>query len=269
MDAYLTTMYFVDPNIICAGGRTQEMFDTQGTGDRLIIQVQNDHINMIISLRLILEGWRYSHWQPRDSSPEQGGGRGWSRMVQSLLLYRDGGSLHPIWLHSRAGLSTDPASSGSWISCFFAIIYVTSNIWQLLFDDGYDGIISGFVWQHFVMIDGLDSGRWEHPDSLAIMGIVDRFQFRNWWNDNKGMIWQTSTMRVGRAGHHGYEHNAPLLLGLPPVHHVPVVHHQRDYLLPSNVSDSRYTILQFCPELPFIFKINSETPFWFLLWKLP
>ena len=42
MDAYLTTMYFVDPNIICAGGRTQEMFDTQGTGDRLIIQVQND-----------------------------------------------------------------------------------------------------------------------------------------------------------------------------------------------------------------------------------
>jgi len=45
---------------------------------------------------------------------------------------------------------------------------------QLLFDDGYDGIISGFVWQHFVMIDGLDSGRWEHPDSLAIMGIVDR-----------------------------------------------------------------------------------------------
>ena len=27
------------------------------------------------------------------------------------------------------------------------------------------------------MIDGLDSGRWEHPDRLAIMGIVDRFQF--------------------------------------------------------------------------------------------
>ena len=118
-------MYFVDPNIICAGGRTQDMFDTQGTGDRLIIQVQNDHINMIISLRLILEGWRYSHWQPRDSSPEQGGGRGWSRMVQSLLLYRDGGSLHPIWLHSRAGLSTDPASSGSWISCFFLPLFMS------------------------------------------------------------------------------------------------------------------------------------------------
>ena len=134
MDAYLTTMYFVDPNIICAGGRTQDMFDTQGTGDRLIIQVQNDNIIMTLSLRLILEGWRYSHWQPRDSSPEQGGGRGWSRMAQSLLLYRDGGSLHPIWLHSRTGLSTDPASSGSLISCHYLchIQHLTASVWRWL-----------------------------------------------------------------------------------------------------------------------------------------
>lgn len=61
MDAYLTTMYFVDPQIICNGGRTQDMFDTQGTGDRLLIQVQNDHNLMILSMRLILEGWRESH----------------------------------------------------------------------------------------------------------------------------------------------------------------------------------------------------------------
>ena len=37
--AYLTSMYFVDPSIICAGGRTQEQFDSQGTGDRLVVQV--------------------------------------------------------------------------------------------------------------------------------------------------------------------------------------------------------------------------------------
>ena len=42
MPAYLTTMYFVDPSIICAGGRTQEQFDSQGTGDRLVIQVGGD-----------------------------------------------------------------------------------------------------------------------------------------------------------------------------------------------------------------------------------
>ena len=37
--AYLTTMYFVDPTIICAGGRTQDQFDSQGTGDRVVVQV--------------------------------------------------------------------------------------------------------------------------------------------------------------------------------------------------------------------------------------
>ena len=37
--AYLTTMYFVDPSLICSGGRTQDQFDSQGTGDRLVVQV--------------------------------------------------------------------------------------------------------------------------------------------------------------------------------------------------------------------------------------
>ena len=38
-EAYVTTMYFVDPDIINNGGRTQEMFDAQGTGDRLVMRV--------------------------------------------------------------------------------------------------------------------------------------------------------------------------------------------------------------------------------------
>ena len=37
--AYLTTIYFTDTNIICNGGRSQDEFDSQGTGDRLIVQV--------------------------------------------------------------------------------------------------------------------------------------------------------------------------------------------------------------------------------------
>lgn len=36
--AYFTTAYFTDPAIICAGGRTEDQFYTQGTGDRLLIQ---------------------------------------------------------------------------------------------------------------------------------------------------------------------------------------------------------------------------------------
>ena len=54
MDAYFTTIYFVDPQLICGGGRTQEMFDSQGTGDRLLIQVTRIHRSL--SLRLTLLG---------------------------------------------------------------------------------------------------------------------------------------------------------------------------------------------------------------------
>ena len=37
-EAYFTTAYFVDPLIICQGGRTQEEFDAQGTGYLLAFQ---------------------------------------------------------------------------------------------------------------------------------------------------------------------------------------------------------------------------------------
>ena len=38
---------------------------------------------------------------------------------------------------------------------------------QLLFDDGYEGIVAGFVWQHFVMIDTL--ARWIVIWSLEVL----------------------------------------------------------------------------------------------------
>lgn len=138
MDAYLTTMYFVDPSIICNGGRSKDMFEDQGTGDRLVIQVGETAIENLVSLPL-----------------------------------------------SKAEAAADPA----WFDhyCFVGMgdhfiqfDYTPDQDCQLvlplqlLFDDGYDGIINGFVWQHFVNIGGLASTRWEHPDSLAIWSIVDR-----------------------------------------------------------------------------------------------
>jgi len=36
---YFTTMYFVDPSLICKGGRSRSEWDSQGTGDRLILQI--------------------------------------------------------------------------------------------------------------------------------------------------------------------------------------------------------------------------------------
>ena len=37
MEAFLTTAYFVDPSVICTG-RTQEEFDMECTGNRLLFQ---------------------------------------------------------------------------------------------------------------------------------------------------------------------------------------------------------------------------------------
>ena len=37
-EVYYTTAYFVDPAVICQGGRSQEDFDTQGTGYTLLFQ---------------------------------------------------------------------------------------------------------------------------------------------------------------------------------------------------------------------------------------
>ena len=43
-EAFYATVYFVDTEIICNGGRTQEEFDDQGTGYR--ISFQNGPTNM-------------------------------------------------------------------------------------------------------------------------------------------------------------------------------------------------------------------------------
>jgi len=37
-DVYLTTAYFVDPELICGNGRDKSSFDASGTGDRLLFQ---------------------------------------------------------------------------------------------------------------------------------------------------------------------------------------------------------------------------------------
>ena len=46
-DVFLTTVYFIDPEKICNGGRTQAEFDVDGTGKKLLFQNGNrpsDHI---------------------------------------------------------------------------------------------------------------------------------------------------------------------------------------------------------------------------------
>lgn len=131
---YVTTMYFVDPAIICDGGRTQEEFDTQGTGNQLNIQVGPNSLE-VVSLpmsksaaiddptwydHLCFNGMG-DHWLQFDYSPDQD--------CQSIL---------PL---------------------------------QLLYDDNLGGILNGFVWMHIANPQG---PQWEHPDELAVSMIVDK-----------------------------------------------------------------------------------------------
>jgi len=42
--AYFSTAYFVDPSIICEGGRSEAEFNSQGVGDRLLFQSSNGYV---------------------------------------------------------------------------------------------------------------------------------------------------------------------------------------------------------------------------------
>ena len=41
--AYFTTAYYVNPEIICEGGRSEAEFKSQGLGDRLLFQTSDGY----------------------------------------------------------------------------------------------------------------------------------------------------------------------------------------------------------------------------------
>jgi len=128
--AWFATAYFVDPTVICAGGRSEADWEAQGTGDRLL--VQNGATDNLISIPLtqaeadIDASW-YNHFC-------------FLGMGEHYLQFD--------YTPSQACESVLP--------------------FQILYDEG---IITGFVWQHFATLPG---GRWEHPDAMAVSAIIDR-----------------------------------------------------------------------------------------------
>jgi len=133
---YLTTMYFVDPEIICNGGRSQEQFDSQGTGDRLVIQV---------------------------------GAEATADNLVALPLSKTEALADPLWFDHFCFVGM----GDHFFQFDYTPEQDCQTVLplQLLYDDNYGGISNGFVWQHMVNLQG---DRWEHPDSLAISMIVDR-----------------------------------------------------------------------------------------------
>ena len=49
-DAYLTTVYFVNPDVICSTGRSQAEFDAEGTGNTLLFQNGQDLVSVPLDL---------------------------------------------------------------------------------------------------------------------------------------------------------------------------------------------------------------------------
>ena len=49
---YYTTTYFVDPEIICNGGRSQIEFNQQGTGYRIAMQNGPDPLSDLVEIPL-------------------------------------------------------------------------------------------------------------------------------------------------------------------------------------------------------------------------
>jgi len=61
-DFYTLTAYFVDPNIICTTGRTADQFNSQGTGDRLVIQNGTNALTSGINIPLTVAEVSSTQW---------------------------------------------------------------------------------------------------------------------------------------------------------------------------------------------------------------
>jgi len=127
-EAWFTTAYFVDPEVICNGGRTEQQWNEQGTGDRLWVQVGETPDN-------------FRKIPLTDATAEENG------------FYK-----HKCF----------PGMGTHWIEFNYDLDQDCNSVFpvQILYDHG---VLTGFVWQHNAFLPGT---RWEHPNELAINGIV-------------------------------------------------------------------------------------------------
>jgi len=134
-EAYFTTAYFVDPAIICNGGRTEAEFQSQGLGDRLVVQVGET-----------------------------------ADIVESIpMLEKDIATADDLWYVHKCF-----AGMGRHIIGYNYEDDQDCNTvmpMQVLY---HEGELSGFVWQHQANIpQDPNTDYWEYPPALAIQGIID------------------------------------------------------------------------------------------------
>lgn len=107
--AWITTAYFVDPTIICNGGRSEEEFNTQGSGDRVAIQygpTPADLINVPLTTseagndalwydHLCFQAMG-DHWLNFNYEPDQDCG---TVLPFQILYNNDGNLIGFVWQH--------------------------------------------------------------------------------------------------------------------------------------------------------------------------
>jgi len=135
-EAFFTTAYFVDPAIICTGGRSEDDFNRDGTGDRLLIQV-GESADMLATIPkfeadALAEGDWYEH---------------------KCFV---GMGKHVIGFNYAADQNCDLVMP-------LQILY-------------HEGELSGFVWQHNAKIpqDPSQADIWEYPNAMAVGAIIDQ-----------------------------------------------------------------------------------------------
>jgi charged multivesicular body protein 7 len=110
VDAYVTTIYFVEPSIICSTGRTQEEYDVDGTGNGLWFQNGADYSaeNLVVAPltedAAVAEGRWYkhfcflnmgNHFFEYDHTPDQDCGK----IFPAQLVYEDNNLKGFVWQH--------------------------------------------------------------------------------------------------------------------------------------------------------------------------
>ena len=133
-EAFFTTAYFVDPDIICNGGRSEADFKRDGTGDRLLIQV-GETPDMLVTI-------------PQSEVDA----------LNDPDLYEH--KCFPAMGKHIIGFNYDPDQDCNKVMPL-----------QILY---HEGQLSGFVWQHNAKIpQDPKSDIWEYPDAMAVGAIID------------------------------------------------------------------------------------------------
>jgi len=134
-ETYVTTAYFVDPEGICTGGRDQESFETEGTGNVLAFE-HGDEL----------------HWAPL-TGPEADESEFWNKHKCFVNMGRH---------YFNLGHDVDAEVCNADGPLPFTPI-------QLLYSGG---VMNGFVWQHAANPSNVNK-RWENVDPSALSALID------------------------------------------------------------------------------------------------